>query len=99
MATDSTTPLGPALELREHYEGLRERAVAGRTMTLAMRMLIDRGVYAWIEAFGSRSCCPTSHAGRPAAGARLALPAPRPTELISLLATLVASGRTQEVHA
>jgi len=91
-------PVGHAPELLERYECLRDRAVAGATMTLAMRMLIDRGVHAWIEAFGSPSCSPTPRAAMPDAGAR----PPTPTQLVSLLATLVANvaeSRTREVHA
>jgi hypothetical protein len=84
--------------LRERYERLRDQAIAGRAVTLAMRIMVDHGAHAWIEAFGSRSCSPTSRAAMQDPPVRTS-PTQRPTELIGLLATLISNRRTTEVHA
>jgi hypothetical protein len=84
-------------ELVERYERLRDQALGGRTVTLEMLTLLEHGMSAWIEAFAARAS--TARGLRADADARPYTSAPRPAELIGLLATLVSNRKTTEVHA
>jgi len=84
-------------ELVERYERLREQALGGHTVTLEMLTLLEYGMSAWIEAFAARASA--ARDPRTDAGARPYTSAPRPAELIGLLATLVSNRKITEVHA